>query len=248
MNDDVLARVFRKAAEKALLEWHPDQWDRQKDEADDLSQELWVWYLENPSTQRKMADLSEDEAVETARIHAVQILSKQALSANTFQGRDLYSSDAVREGLRGESTNQYLNEILPYALENLSTRNERQAEAIRCRYDDGEVPVAHSAEEKVLGRAVKSITEEVNVFYLTSNDEGIGSSARVFPESRKQRGAYSDPTGNTAALLEEHPEFRFSFYEETPMHQFLGGAASQPAFALGKIGGKTVRYRRTGTC
>jgi hypothetical protein len=239
--------VFRKAAEKALLEWHPDQWDRQKDEADDLSQELWVWYLARPGTQRKMSDLSEDEAVETARIHAIQLLSQQALSSNTFQGRDLYSSDAVREGLRGESTNQYLNEILPYALDNLDTRNELQAEAIRCRYDDGVVPARQSREENVLKHAVKSVTEEVNVFYLTSSDEGIGSSSRVFPESRKQRGAYSDPTGDTAALLEEHPEFRELVYGQTPMREFLGGAASQPVFELGKRGGKTVRYRRTGS-
>jgi hypothetical protein len=247
MTDDQLVAIFRRAAESALVEWYPDQWDRQADEADDLSQELWVWYLENPSTQRKMAGLSEPEAVETARIHATQILSRQALEGNTFSGRDLYSSDAVREALRGESTNEYLYDVLPYALENLANKNEAQAEAIRCRYDDGVVPGQNTPDHFTLVRAVKSVTQEVNVFYLTYSDEGIGSSASVFPETRKQRGAYADPTGNTAALLEEYPEHR-QVLEETPIREFLGGAAAQPAFDLGKVKGRTARYRRTGTC
>lgn len=247
MTEQELLEVFQKAAEKALFDWLPEQWDRQLEEADDLAQDLWVWYLERPTTQRKMRGLSEPEAVETARLHAVQILSKQALDGNTFQGRDLYSSDAVREAMRGESTNKYLNQILPYALENLGDRNEAQAESIRCRYEDGDVPAPSSAQAAELKRAVKSVTEEVNVFYLTSDDDGIGSSSAVFPETRKKQGEHSDPTGYTAVLLGEFPEYRAHFYEQIPMPQFLGGAAAQPVFGLGKVAGKVVRFRRTGS-
>jgi hypothetical protein len=245
MTDEQLNDIFRKAAEKALAEWMPEQWDRQKDEADDLAQELWLWYLDRPGTRRKMELLAEHEAVETARLHAMQILSRQVLDGNTFQGRDLYSGDSVREALRGESTNKYLNEILPFALKNLENRNGLQAEAIRRRYDDEEVPTA-PAEKMVLSRAVKSVTEDVNVMHLTSDDECIGSSTAVFPETRKKKGEYADPTGNTVVLLDENPEYRYHFYEETPTRRFLGGAVAQPAVDLGEIGGLTVRYRRAG--
>lgn len=243
MNNDRLADIFRKAAEIALAEWHTDQWDRQKDELDDLSQDLWVWYLERPGTQKKFKNLSEPEAVETARIHAIQILSKQALTENTFQGRDLYSSESIKEALNGGTSNKYLNEILPIALDNLGRRNEVQAEAVRVRYTDGEHP-----DKDVLSRAVKSVTEEVNVIYLTSDDDGIGSRHKVFPETRHQKSGYSDPTGDTAVLLDSRPEYRVDFYGQTPISDFLQGAQAQPAVVLGKVGGKLVRYRRTRAC
>jgi hypothetical protein len=193
-----------------------------------------------------MEALSEPEAVQTAHLHAMQLLSQQVLSSNTFQGQDLYSGDSLREALRGESTNKYLNEILPFALKTLEHRNEPQAEAIRRRYEDGVVPERNTPEEKILSRAVKSVTEEVNLTHLTSDGECIGTRSAVFPETRKPKGGHSDPTGNTVVLLDENPEYRYHFYQETPMHQFLGGAAAQPAFELGTIRGLTVRYRRSG--
>lgn len=223
-----LERIFRKAAESALVEWHASQWDRQSDEKPDLANDLWVWYLETPETRRKMADLSEPEAVETARKRALQLLSRQVLSDNTFQGKDLYSSDSIKEYLKGRSNNQFLPRILPLAMDRIASQYR---EAIESRYTDGVVP--KGAEADTLHHALKSLTEEVNVIYLTTDHDGIGSAAAVFPDTRKRKGDHSDPTGNIAVMLIERPEMRPAFYEETPLHQLLGGRGACPEYDLG---------------
>ncbi|AMO44021.1 sigma-K factor [Mycobacterium phage Bactobuster] len=198
--------IFRKAARAALFTWKQDE-----SGVDDLVNDLWVWYLERPATQRKMEALSFNEAVVTARMAALQILSGQQLTANEFNGRNLYSSDSVREALRGESTNRYLVDILPVAMKTLDAQNERQAESIRSRYEDGLVPTPNTAAAALLKRAVKSLTEHVNVMAITAGvdadgnvTEGPGSRHSVFPETRKARGAdHSDPTADMAIGLIE---------------------------------------------
>ncbi|ACE79979.1 hypothetical protein Pukovnik_53 [Mycobacterium phage Pukovnik] len=198
--------VFRKAARAALFAWKQDE-----SQADDLVNDLWVWYLERPATQRKMEALSFNEAVVTARIAALQMLSGQQLSANEFNGRNLYSSDNVKDALLGVSTNRYLVDILPLAMKALSGKNEDQAEAIRSRYDDGIVPSKKDGAAMLLSRAVKSLTEHVNIIAITAGvdadgnvTEGPGSRHSVFPETRKARGAdHSDPTADMAIGLIE---------------------------------------------
>jgi hypothetical protein len=245
VTDDELNGIFRKAASAALSWWYTDQWDSQQNLLDDLVQDLWVWYRESPATQKKLAESDGFLARRLVYIAAIQTLHKDAVEDDIFHGRSKYSADCVREALRGESTNEYLNEILPTALDNLANRNVGQAEAIKRRYDHGDVSNLPS-EKMLLSRAVKSVTEEVNFTHITSDTEGVGSRTVVFPETRKPKGGYSDPTGNTVVLLDENPEYRYHFYQETPMHQLLGGAAAQPAFGLGTINGLTVRYRRSG--
>lgn len=228
-----LDKVFTKASKAALFAWRQNY-----SEHEDLKQKLWEWYLETPSTQQKMADLTVNEAIKTARMRALQILSKEQLSANNFRGMNLYSADAVRAALRGESKNKYLKTILPQALSDLENQNEVYAEELRIRYEDGVVPEAHSAQEKRLGRAVKSLTEHVNVIAITagatigpggtiapsSTAPGIGRRSETFPEHRRMRGGpVSDPTGNTALMLIEHPELRDEYLYETPLKEFLGG-------------------------
>ncbi|AOQ28171.1 helix-turn-helix DNA binding domain protein [Mycobacterium phage DudeLittle] len=221
MNDDII----RRGARKALFAWKQDD-----SELDDLTNDLWVWYLERPGTQRKMAKLTANEAVETVKLAALQMLSGKQLLSNEFNGRNLYSSDSVREALRGESTNRYLVDILPRAMEALAAQNERQAESIRVRYDDGIVPPADSAEAAMLKRAVKSLTEQVNVIAITAGvdadgnvTEGPGSRHSVFPETRPTSGGHSDPTADIAILLIEHPELRDEYLYEPSLPEFLGG-------------------------
>ena len=234
--------MFRKSAKAALAEWYSDKWDLQKDLLDELVQDLWVWYLESPATQKKLQDSDEFLARRLIYKAALQTLAGRSLNEDVFDGRVLYSADAVRSALGGSSTNKYLREILPFALDNVERRNEDQAEAIRSRYTDGVVPAKAGGAAMVLSRAVKSVTEEVNVIYLTSNENGAGSSSAVFPESRKRKGEHGDPTGNTAVMLDENPEFRHAFYEETPLRQFLGGRGATPEYDLG--GGR--KFRPTG--
>lgn len=233
--------MIRKAATAALTEWHTGQYDRQSASLDDLINDLWVWYLESPATQRKLEDSDEFLARRLIYKAAMQVLAEGALSQDVFDGKVIFSSDAVIEALRGGSNNRYLQEILPFAMKNLAKRPRKgviYAEAIRNRYTDGIIPEQGSP-AVLVSRAVKALTEEVNVIYLTTDHSGIGSAAAVFPDTRKQKGDHSDPTGNIAVMLLERPEMRGPFYEETPLHQILGGRGATPAYDLGD--GRTFR-------
>ncbi|QLF84622.1 RNA polymerase sigma factor [Mycobacterium phage Gail] len=198
--------IFRKAARAALFAWKQDE-----SGLDDLVNDLWVWYLERPGTQAKMEGLETHEAVKTVKLAALQMLSGQMLAANEFNGRNLYSSDAVKEALRGESTNRYLVDILPMAMDELAEKNESYAEAVRSRYVDGVVP-PQGAEHVRLVRALKSLTENVNITAITAGvdaegnvSEGPGSRHSVFPGLRKAKGSdHSDPTADMAINLALH--------------------------------------------
>jgi len=232
--------ILKKAAEAALVDWHSGQWDRQSQCADDLANDLWVWYLEAPETQRKMRESEPFQAQRMAFKAALQTLSKQQLQSDTFQGRALYSSEAVKDALKGKSTNRYLRVILPIAMADLDKRNPAQAEALRKRYEDGVIPADKKA-ESLLVRAHKALTEEVNVNYITSDVEGIGSRSVVFPETRRAKGGYSDPTGDITVLLMGNPELRDEYLEPNPVDQWIGGKSSEPAIDMGD--GR--RYRPT---
>ena len=225
-----LIELFRKAATRALTEWEPGQWDRQREDVDDLTNDLWVWYAERPETQRKFGEMQPWQVQKSAYKAALQILAGQALDMDKFKGRSLYSSEAVRSALLGQSTNRYLLSILPYALSRLDQRNPGQREAIRSRYEDKVVPPRGSAGEAVLRRAVKSLSDELNVIYLSSEGDCVGSRAATFPESRKRVGVHSDPTGSIAMHLLEHPELRAAYFAESPLEQVIGAAL--PAYQV----------------
>lgn len=221
--------VIRKAAKSALFSWKQSE-----DGVDDLVNELWVWYLERPSVQKKLEDADEPLARKLVYRAALQILTGEALNSDRFQGRNLYSSDSIREALRGESKNRYLVDILPRALTALSAQNPGYAEELRMRYSDGIVPEPHSAQEKRLSRALKSLTEHVNVIVITAGmnasgklSQGPGSRSAIFPETRRSKGGgHADPTGDTAIALIEHPELRDEFLSELPLQDFLRGSGA----------------------
>lgn len=202
--DTVIDGIFRRAAAKALLEWG---WDESQ-YLDDLTQSLWVWYLERPSVQTQFAQLIEDDQTPLVRNlankAAEQLLSEERYELNLFEDKSLYSSDSVREALRGESTNKYLIGALPVALKSVDEHNPLYAEAIRERYDDDVNYPPGSAGQKRLVRAVKSLTEEVNAMYIADDVKGIGSKDVMFPEQRKRKGQHGDPTGDVAMALIDH--------------------------------------------
>lgn len=232
MIDKTMNKVFKKAADSALLEWGGDF-----DDATDLVNDLWVWYLERPATQKKFQEIEQYEAVKTAKLAAFQMLSRRTLSSNEFNGRNLYSSESVKDALKGESNNRYLLEILPLALGELDKQNAGYAEAIRVRYEDGVVPQENAPQQR-LKHAVKSLTEHVNVIAITANmrkdkdgnlivKEGPGSRNAVFPETRRSTGSgHSDPTADIAIMLIEHPELRDEWIREEPLPKFLGGRSA----------------------
>jgi len=224
--------IFRKAAKSALFAWKQDEAG-----LEDLVNDIWVWYLESPTTQRKLKSIEPHEAVKSVKKAALQMLSKSQLTSNEFHGRNLYSSDSVKDALLGRSKNRYLVDILPKALESLADQNEDYAEAIRSKYTDGKTP-AQGSEAVKATRAVKSLTEHVNIIAITAGvdsdgnvTEGPGSRHAVFPETRRGRGAgHADPTGDIAVMLIEHPELRDEYLAVQPIREFLGGRGyAQPS-------------------
>ncbi|AMQ66791.1 DNA binding domain protein [Mycobacterium phage Sham4] len=222
--------VFTRAARSALAAWKGDY-----SQDEDLVNDLWVWYLESPKTQAKLEKADAALRHTLVRRAALQILAKKALEEDIATGRAPYSTENVKEALAGESTNKYLVDILPRALKELAEKNDRYAEAIRSRYEDGILPPKKGGEAMTLSRAVKSLTERVNVIAITAgirrdeegrllDKEGPGSRHAVFPETRKSHGdGHSDPTADIAIALIEHPELRDEFLYETPLPEFLGG-------------------------
>ena len=226
--------LIRKAAAAAVSDWgHGDP--------QDLEQSLWVWYLESPATQKQIGDADEFLARRWIYHAGTQILAREALAGDRFSGKTLYSNEAVKSALRGGQENKYLSRILPTAIEQHAARNPQQAEAIRSRYTDDLVPQPDSAAAALLKRGVKSLTEEVNLLYLTTNKDCVGSAGAVFPESRKRQGGYSDPTANIALALMDNAGVREAYYEEEPLPAFLAGAEAHPAVPLGD--GRSVRLQ-----
>ncbi|AOT24706.1 DNA binding protein [Mycobacterium phage Stasia] len=192
-----MVAVFEAAAKSALVTWG------REGGLDDLVQDLWVWYLERPETQRKLAELSKPEAIVTVRRAAIQILTEQVLAGNNFNGKNLYSSEAVKDVLKDRSSNRYLKDIMPTALAALEKQNPGHREALRSRYDDGVIP-AQGAPAQYLTEAHRAITEQVNIIVITAGDV---SSAAVNAETRKSSGGRSDPTADAAiALIEKGDE------------------------------------------
>ena len=227
-----MEKIITKSAKSALFSW------KQSEEGlGDLVNDLWVWYLESPATQKKLKESDEFLARRLVYKAALQILAKNSLSDDKFDGKNLYSSDSVKDALLGRSKNHYLVDILPKALESLADQNEDYAEALRSRYTDGTSPSDKQGQNRLV-RAHKSLTEHVNIIAITAGvdsdgnvTEGPGSRHAVFPETRRGRGAgHADPTGDIAVMLIEHPELRDEYLEVQPIREFIGGRGyAQPS-------------------
>lgn len=224
-----LNNLFKQATSKALIGWDTYL------SSDEVVQELWVWYQSRPSVRDKLETLSRGESVKLVRNHVFQILKEESVSVDLFEGRSPYSSDNVKDALAGSTTNRYINDIIPLALGQLAEENDgRYAEAIRLRYFDGVVP-KQGADHIRLVRAVKSLTEKVNIIAINAGLEkdkdgnllykqGPGSRDAVLPETRKPTGDHhADPTANIALMLIANPELRDEYLAETPLPEFLGG-------------------------
>lgn len=193
--------IFRKAARAALGEWGRDE------DPHDLTQDLWVWYLESPAVQEKLNSSDEYLARRLAYIQAVKILTRRSLAGDLFQGRNLYSSDSVKEALKGRSNNRYLMDILPIALNAVERQHEPYVEALRRRYEDEIIP-SQGAEAMVLTEAHRALTEQVNIIVISAEADAEkrtrpGKQTSVDPDTRKASHGPSDPTGDTALALIE---------------------------------------------
>lgn len=210
-----LGKVFIRVGRSLAWKWKIA-------EADDITNDLWAWYLSRPDS---LADLAEqEEPVQIYRLKRTgnRILAEQALSLDVFNGKRLYSSEAVKDALKGRSTNKYLLRLIPEAMRELEESNPGYAEALRSRYGDED----EEYDSDQLSEAHRRLTAEVNLRVITEDDhDGPGSRNAVYPELRKPTGGVSDPTYLAVMALDADPEARAEFYDES-----LGisvGAASE---------------------
>lgn len=232
----------QRAAKSALVQWYSGQWVRQSEQLSDLTNDLLLWYMTRPETRSLMSKLSEPEIMVTFRKHARQLLSRAALDSDVFDGKVLYSSESVKDALKGESTNVYLVAILPLAIKRLSARLR---EALSARYFGDEPAFPETKEgQNDLVRAHKALCDEVNVLYITEEVKCIGSKSVVFPDTVRQKGSHADPTAGTAlALMKAHPSYKEEYLYDSPWKQIDSGAASEPVINFGPSG----KYRLTAT-
>lgn len=217
----------------------------------DLANDLWVRVLESPTTQRKLDTLNNNEVVATLKIMAQQLLSDQQGELNVFREVVMYSSDNVKDALKGKSDNKYLISVLPKAVENLAGRNQGYAAAIESRYLNKIVPKSQSAEQVLLSRAVKSLTEIVNALCIANTQrddegnltvkDGPGSKAGKFPQDgaketeaqpiRRGKGGHSDPVAAQALALLSNPEIEDELLYLEPITEWTNGP--RPVIQLG---------------
>ena len=211
-------KIFQKATRKALIGWEAEL------DTTELINELWGWYLERPYVQSKFDELSEAQLVQFSRRQAINLLSREAKDRDLFQARTMFSSEAVKNVLKGGRAGSYLATILPYAMSAMDKKNPGYAEALRSRYSDGKVPDSKSDQNK-LTRAHKALTEHLNIIAITSGDGRGKPRLRkpVDPYNRSQGGVHSDPTANIAIMLLGHPELEEEVLFELPIRALLKG-------------------------
>jgi hypothetical protein len=219
----LFGKLAGRAAKRAVAEWFTGQFGRFDEEISDLTQDLWVWYLESPSIAKAFADMPSYGVQKVCYKQALAILSEKAFSDDVFEAKAIYSSDSVKDVLKGKSTNKFLKLILPAALEAI---NPDYRAAIVNRYEAGVIPEQDSAEIHRLKNAHKAVTAEVNRLYVTAAEEpeGVGSKTAVFPRTRRPKGGHGDPTANIAMVLLENPHLKDEYLEMTPLKEVMSGA------------------------
>jgi hypothetical protein len=238
---EIEPRIYRqaeRAAKSSLAMWCNGQFSRQRGMYDDLLQDLLEWYLETPSTQLKMSGLTDSEVFVTIKIRAQQLLSKQQLNDNIQKDKVMFSTDSIKRYLKGESTNKYLIDVVPIALDMI---NEKHKEALLSRYVDKKIP-SQGKDAEFLSNSHKTLTAMVNLIQLTTDAKTIGSRSIVFPDTVKPSGSHGDPTANIAlTLMGQHPDFKDEYLYESPWEQVNYGAAAEPVIEFGPSG----KYRLT---
>ncbi|AVP41811.1 hypothetical protein PBI_GAGEAP_50 [Mycobacterium phage GageAP] len=196
MDDSLLDKRLRRGAKSAGVEW-----SLTADQLEDLTGDLWVAVLEKSSRMTAATQPSEGEAISFLRRHAYQILSESAFADDLARGDWDYSSESIKDALKGRSDNVYLMEVIPQAVSQLVDRHPPYAEALKVRYIDG-VVLRDNPNKMVLKRAHHALAEEVHkVIKQTDDHDGPGSRSKVFPDSIRTHNGPSDPVGEMATRL-----------------------------------------------
>ncbi|ACE79885.1 hypothetical protein Lockley_48 [Mycobacterium phage Lockley] len=171
------------------------------DQVEDLVQDLWVSILERSTSRRLVEESGDDVGFNTLRVLADQILKDQWFADDLARGDWNYSSESIKDALKGRSDNVYLMEVIPQAVSQLEDRHPPYAEALKVRYIDG-VVLRDNPNKMVLKRAHHALAEEVHkVIKQTDDHDGPGSRSKVFPDSIRSHNGPGDPVGEMATRL-----------------------------------------------
>ncbi|ANU79466.1 DNA binding protein [Mycobacterium phage PacerPaul] len=171
------------------------------DQVEDLVQDLWVSILERSTSRRLVEESGDDVGFNTLRVLADQILKDQWFADDLARGDWDYSSESIKDALKGRSDNVYLMEVIPQAVSQLVDRHPPYAEALKVRYIDG-VVLRDQASKDRLYHAHRAVLEEVHkVIKQTDDHDGPGSRSKVFPDSIRSHNGPSDPVGEMATRL-----------------------------------------------
>ncbi|URQ04579.1 helix-turn-helix DNA binding domain protein [Mycobacterium phage Seanderson] len=179
------------------------------DQVEDLVQDLWVSILERSTSRRLVEESGDDVGFNTLRVLADQILKDQWFADDLARGDWNYSSESIKDYLKGRSDNVYLMEVIPQAINRLGDRQKNvpeeekipYAEVLKTRYLDG-IILRDAASKSRLKRAHKALLEEVHRVIVEMGDhDGPGSRSKVFPDSIRSHNGPSDPVGELATRL-----------------------------------------------
>ncbi|QYW07413.1 RNA polymerase sigma factor [Mycobacterium phage Ohno789] len=171
------------------------------DQVEDLVQDLWVSILERSTSRRLVEESGDDVGFNTLRVLADQILKDQWFADDLARGDWNYSSESIKDALKGRSDNVYLMEVIPQAVSQLVDRHPPYAEALKVRYIDGVVLRDQAAKDR-LKNAHRAVLEEVHkVIKQTDDHDGPGSRSKVFPDSIRSHNGPGDPVGEMATRL-----------------------------------------------
>ncbi|AWN02563.1 hypothetical protein SEA_OOGWAY_48 [Mycobacterium phage Oogway] len=171
------------------------------DQVEDLVQDLWVSILERSTSRRLVEESGDDVGFNTLRVLADQILKDQWFADDLARGDWDYSSESIKDALKGRSDNVYLMEVIPQAVSQLVDRHPPYAEALKVRYIDG-VVLRDKSSQNSLTRAHQALLEEVHkVIKQTDDHDGPGSRSKVFPDSIRSHNGPGDPVGELATRL-----------------------------------------------
>ncbi|AVO25473.1 helix-turn-helix DNA binding protein [Mycobacterium phage Kykar] len=171
------------------------------DQVEDLVQDLWVSILERSTSRRLVEESGDDVGFNTLRVLADQILKDQWFADDLARGDWDYSSESIKDALKGRSDNVYLMEVIPQAVSQLVDRHPPYAEALKVRYIDGVVLRDQAAKDR-LKNAHRAVLEEVHkVIKQTDDHDGPGSRSKVFPDSIRSHNGPGDPVGELATRL-----------------------------------------------
>ncbi|QGJ87943.1 RNA polymerase sigma factor [Mycobacterium phage Killigrew] len=171
------------------------------DQVEDLVQDLWVSILERSTSRRLVEESGDDVGFNTLRVLADQVLKDQWFADDLARGDWNYSSESIKDALKGRSDNVYLMEVIPQAVSQLVDRHPPYAEALKVRYIDG-VVLRDKSSQNSLTRAHQALLEEVHkVIKQTDDHDGPGSRSKVFPDSIRTHNGPGDPVGEMATRL-----------------------------------------------